>query len=75
MKKLAQKCYIMFMWTLQFASVFTDNKSVAPTLIILIQCTEYNIIFYTFVTLDHKTSHLGHFFFNWDLYIIWKLNK
>ncbi len=24
-----------------------------------------------FVTLDHKTSHKGHFFKNWDLYIIW----
>ncbi len=26
------------------------------------------------VTLDHKTSHKG-LFFNWDVYIIWKLNK
>ncbi len=27
------------------------------------------------VTLDHKTSHKGQFYSNWDLYIIWKLNK
>ncbi len=27
-----------------------------------------------YVTLDHKTSHNGHFFLkNWDVYIIWKL--
>ncbi len=23
---------------------------------------------------DHKTSHTGHFFFNWELYISW-INK
>ncbi len=28
-----------------------------------------------YVTLDHKTSHKGTFFFNWDLYSIRKLNK
>ncbi len=27
------------------------------------------------VTLDHKTSDKCQFFWNWDLYIIWKLNK
>ncbi len=28
-----------------------------------------------YVTLDDKTSHKGQFEGNWDLYIIWKLNK
>ncbi len=27
------------------------------------------------VTPDHKNSQKGPFFRNWDLYIIWKLNK
>ncbi len=27
------------------------------------------------MTLHHKTSHKSQFFCNWDLYIIWKLNK
>ncbi len=26
-----------------------------------------------FVTMDHKTSNKGQFFWNWDLYMIWKL--
>ncbi len=25
----------------------------------------------SYVTLDHKTSHKGQFFWNWDLYTIW----
>ncbi len=29
----------------------------------------------TFVTLEHKTSLKGQMFRNYDLYIIWKLNK
>ncbi len=28
-----------------------------------------------YVTLDHETSHKGPISQNWDLYIMWKLNK
>ncbi len=37
------------------------------------QCHAKSLVIY--VTLNHKTSHKDQFFRNWDLYMIWKLNK
>ncbi len=46
-----------------------------PKMVLLWLRYESSMLVLLFVTLDHKTSHKDRFFWNWNLYIIWKLNK
>ncbi len=81
MIKLIVKVLYVTIWILQDPSVLHwGHYIVVRVYFAMITDWLYNNVLFpqllrNDVTLDHKTSHKGQFFLNWDLNIIWKLNK
>ncbi len=65
------KCWLGIDFTALFLCHNVKHFNMYCVKIIYVHFSGRSLIVY--VTLDHKTSHKGQFFRNWDLYIIWKL--